>query len=109
MIDLTKIFDLNYVAVLLPLPCGCVVDNSVRAQDGVIECPWCCATFDSMDFGLWVNSDCVPPVFLGDGPPSMIRCNDEVHEVHGESPGGFPVVRIGEDNYQVTRFEWVSN
>lgn len=109
MIDLTEPFGLTYPCVLMPLPCGCVINSSLRVIEGIILCPWCEATFFAVDFGEWINSDAPPPICMENGPRSMIICREgHLHEVHGEH-GGLPVIRMGDDLVSVDHFVWVSN
>lgn len=109
MIDLTSLYRLEEPCVLMPLPCGCVIDSSIRAENGIVLCPWCGATFNSVEFGVWINNGDLPVLFLEEGPKPMIRSTDgRLHEVCGEFDG-LPIVQAGRVRMMVDNFEWVSN
>lgn len=110
MIDLTKAYDMDEVCILVPLPCGCIVEASLKHQDGLFECPWCEATFDMVAFGQWINGEAVPPISLSRSPRTMLRWQGHLAEVHGEK-SGLPLVRLGQELVCVPQqdVEWVSN
>lgn len=109
MIDLTAPFELDKPCVLMPLPCGCVIESTLRVVAGIVICPWCEATFSAYEFGEWINSDAPPPLCLENGPKSMIRCREgHLHEVHGEQ-AGLPVIQVGDVLVRLADFEWISN
>lgn len=109
MIDLTNPYGLSHPCVLMPLPCGCIIESTLRVELGIVICPWCTATFSAYDFGEWINSDSPPPIFLENGPKEMIRCHEgHLHEVCGEQ-SGMPVVRVGEELIRFSHFERVAH
>ena len=109
MINIKEIFELDEPSILVPTPCGCIIDSSTKVQDGIVLCPWCDATFSLGDFDEWVHGDAPPLIFLSNGPKSMIRCDEgHVHEVYCEQDG-LPVVQKGKMFFSFTSFEWVLN
>lgn len=109
MIDLAEIFELGGHSVLMPSPCGCVIESSLKVDDGIITCPWCDAMFSAVEYGEWIHSGAAPKIFLGDGPKSMIRCPDgRLHEICGEQ-AGLPVARVGRALVRFSQFERIAN
>lgn len=109
MIDLNDVFDLDVPSALVMLPCGCVIEAGLAAEQNYFVCSWCDSAFLDAELQEWLSDDGHQSVlFLGDGPKPMIRWQKTIHEVFGEQ-GGLPVLQVGDDLVRVTEFEWVAN
>ncbi len=64
-------------------PCGCVIEREQPVYElcGLIECPWCGATFMSFEYAIWAQGDAEP--FVIGHPTVLIRVKEKLFEVTG--------------------------
>ncbi len=68
---------------LVRFPCGCAVEHSqdVTELRGLIECPWCSATFMRFELEEWLEGDREP--FVISKPTVLVRVGEKLFEVTG--------------------------
>lgn len=64
-------------------PCGCVVERTmhIHQQRGYVECPWCDATFKTIEYARWSRS--VHEVFAVLPASVLVRVKERLFEVTG--------------------------
>ncbi len=96
-------------------PCGCIVERSmyVHVHRTQVECPWCTATFNAVEFSEWAKED--HAVFTVLHPSILVRVKKRLLEVTGICDCNMLLVReqIGERSFHLraapTNIEFLAN
>lgn len=69
---------------LARLPCGCAIerDQHIRELRGLVECPWCLATFMRFELMEWY-AEPDPQPFVISKPTVLVRVGEKLFEVTG--------------------------
>lgn len=86
--------DLTPNVYLIPLPCGCIADQShiyVSDNGKNLECPWCESTFSAKEFGEWLDD--LTPQFNTRDPYMLVKFGLDLFELIEWHSCGAPIVR----------------